>query len=145
MLKKDSTLWLCVNFSGLNEITKKNQYPLLLISEAIDHLFDSHYFTKLDICQTYQWLWSAPRNQWKTAFSTHYSHYEYTILSFSLINITVAFQGHINNMLHKYLDQCCIANLDNIVFYLNYLEEHQEHIWFVLTKFQEAGLYLKFD
>ncbi len=36
--KKDGTLRLCVDFRGLNQITKKNRYPLPLISESIDRL-----------------------------------------------------------------------------------------------------------
>jgi hypothetical protein len=55
----------------------------------------------------------------------------------------VAFQGHINNVLRKHLDKFCIAYLDDIVIYLNLLEEHREHVWLILTKLQEAGLYLK--
>jgi hypothetical protein len=47
--KKDSTLRLCVDFRGLNQITKKNRYPLPLINEAIDWLSGARYFTKLDI------------------------------------------------------------------------------------------------
>ncbi len=39
--KKDSTLRLCVDFRGLNLITKKNRYPLPLISELIYHLADT--------------------------------------------------------------------------------------------------------
>ena len=34
--KKDGLLYLCVNFYGLNHISKKNCYPLLLISNLLD-------------------------------------------------------------------------------------------------------------
>ena len=34
--KLDSSLWLCVNYWGLNNLTIKTQYPLLLIGEALD-------------------------------------------------------------------------------------------------------------
>jgi hypothetical protein len=47
--KKDSTLRLCVDFRGLNQITKKNRYPLPLISELVNRLASSRYFTKLEI------------------------------------------------------------------------------------------------
>ncbi len=46
-------------------------------------------------------------------------------------------------MLCEHLDQCCIAYLEDIVVYLNLLQEHKEHVRLVLTKLQEAGLYLK--
>jgi hypothetical protein len=36
--KKDSSLRLCVDYRGLNAITVKNQYPLLLIIEIIDRV-----------------------------------------------------------------------------------------------------------
>ena len=34
--KKDGSLRLCVNFQGLNWISKKDQYPLPLISDLLD-------------------------------------------------------------------------------------------------------------
>ena len=36
--KKDRSLWLCVDYRDLNTMTIKNQYPLLLISEALNCL-----------------------------------------------------------------------------------------------------------
>jgi hypothetical protein len=70
-------------------------------------------------------------------------YYNYNVVPFSLVNAPAAFQSHINNMLHKHLDQFCIAYLDNIVAYLNTFEEHRECIGLILAKLQEAGLYLK--
>ncbi len=71
-----------------------------------------------------------------------YSHYEYTLVPFGLVNAPAAFQGHIKTVLHKFLDLVCIAYLDNIVVYLNLLEECEEHVSLVIAKLQEAGLYL---
>ena len=34
--KKDGELRLCVDYRGLNKITKKNRYPLPLIGEILD-------------------------------------------------------------------------------------------------------------
>jgi hypothetical protein len=62
---------------------------------------------------------------------------------FSLVIIPAAFQGHINNMLRKHLVQVCIVYLDDIVVYLNSLEEQREHVWLIFAKLQEAGLNLK--
>ena len=36
--KPNGSLWLCVDYQGLNNLTIKNQYPLLLISESLDRL-----------------------------------------------------------------------------------------------------------
>jgi hypothetical protein len=141
--KKDGTLRLCVDFRGLNQITKKTCYPLLLISESIDRLAGTTYFMKLDIRKAYHRLRIASGNEWKTAFRTRYGHYEYTVVPFGLVNAPAAFQGHINTVLRKFFDLFCIAYLDDIVIYSNSLEEHEEHVRLVLVKLQEAGLYLK--
>jgi hypothetical protein len=44
---------LCVDYRGLNQITKKNRYPLPLISEAIERLSGAKFFIKLDIRDAY--------------------------------------------------------------------------------------------
>ena len=51
--KKDGSLCLCVNFCSLNHITKKNCYPLLLISNLLDSPYKVYIYTKIDLYHTY--------------------------------------------------------------------------------------------
>ena len=51
--KGDGNLYLCVDYRGFNLITKKNRYPLPLISEALDRVVGAKMFTKLDIQAAY--------------------------------------------------------------------------------------------
>jgi hypothetical protein len=53
VLKNDGSLQLCVDYGSLNQISRKNRYPLPLISKAIDRLSSAKYYTKLDIHDTY--------------------------------------------------------------------------------------------
>ncbi len=121
---------------------EKNHYPLPLISESMDRLAGATYFTKLDIRKVYHRLRIASGNEWKTVFCTRYCHYEYTVIPFGLVNAPAAFQGHINMVLHKFIVLFCIAYINTIVLYSNLLEEPEEHVRLILTKLQEAGLYL---
>ena len=43
--KSDGSLWLCINYQGLNNLTIKNQYPLPLIGEWLDRLERARRFT----------------------------------------------------------------------------------------------------
>ena len=36
--KSDNSLWLCINYQGLNNLMIKNRYPLLLIEKLLDRL-----------------------------------------------------------------------------------------------------------
>jgi hypothetical protein len=51
--KVDSTIRLCVNYRGLNKVTIKNRYPILLVSEILDRLLKAKLFTKLNLCNAY--------------------------------------------------------------------------------------------
>jgi len=55
--KKDGSLWLCVDFHGLNKITKKDQYSFPLISDLLDPLAKLVFTPRLtsSMCTT----WSA--------------------------------------------------------------------------------------
>ncbi len=44
------------------------------MSNAINHLSNAQYLTKLDIHRAYRRLWIATRYEWKIEFCTHYSH-----------------------------------------------------------------------
>jgi hypothetical protein len=48
--KKDGKLRPCQDYRYLNDWMVKNSYPLLLISEIMDKLKGTKYFTKLDVC-----------------------------------------------------------------------------------------------
>jgi len=50
---KDSKLRLCANYRALNEVTKKDQHPLPLISDGLNSLGGANYLTKLDIQDAY--------------------------------------------------------------------------------------------
>ena len=68
--KKDGSLRLCVDYRGLNAVTKKARYPLPLIGEALDRLSTAKYYTKLDIKDAYHNIRIRNGDEWKTAFKT---------------------------------------------------------------------------
>jgi len=74
--KKDGSLCLCVNFCGLNCISKKDHYPLLLISDLLDSPCKAQVYSKINLHHTYHLVHIADDNEWKTAFRTHYGSFE---------------------------------------------------------------------
>ena len=50
--KKDSSLRLCIDFHGLNYITKKDHYLLLLISDLLDLPRKARVYSNIDLCHT---------------------------------------------------------------------------------------------
>jgi len=141
--KKDSSLHLCVDFRGLNKITKKDHYPLPLISDLLDSSSHAKIYSKIDLWHTYHLVQIAPGNKWKTAFRTCYGSYEWLVMPFGLTNAPAAFQCFVNTIFADMLDVCVVVYLDDILIYSKDMESHQQHVWEVLRHLQLHGLFAK--
>jgi hypothetical protein len=71
--KGDCLLRLVIDYSGINEGTIKNRYPLPLLQDTLINLSKAKWFTKLDIRRAYNLIHIAKGEEWKTAFRTHYA------------------------------------------------------------------------
>lgn len=141
--KKDGSLRLCVDYRGLNAITVKNRYPLPLISEIMDRVTGSQYFSKLDLKDAYYRLRIKAGDEWKTAFRTRYGHYEFLVVPMGLTNAPATFQAYINQALRGLVDDFCIVYLDDILIFSKTKEEHDQHLQQVCERLRGAELYAK--
>ena len=53
MKKKDGTLWLCIEFKVLNNVTVKNIYPLPRIDDLFDQMKGEKVFSKIELRSGY--------------------------------------------------------------------------------------------
>jgi hypothetical protein len=114
--------------------------------EIMDRIKGAMEFTRLDIRDAFNHLYIAEGDEAKTAFHTRYGHYEYLVMPFGLCNAPTMFQAYINNILHDYLDEFCIAYMDDVLMYTKGShEEHIEHVRKVLQCLQEHELYVKLE
>uniref|UniRef100_A0A3B1KLG0 ribonuclease H n=1 Tax=Astyanax mexicanus TaxID=7994 RepID=A0A3B1KLG0_ASTMX len=141
--KKDGGLRPCVDYRGLNEITKKFRYPLPLVPAALEQLRGARYFTKLDLRSAYNLIRIKEGDEWKTAFSTNSGHYEYLVMSYGLVNAPSVFQSFINEVLRDMLGKYVIAFLDDILIYSASLPEHVQQVRQVLQRLLQNRLYVK--
>jgi len=74
--KKDSSLYLCVDFCSLNHIFKKDCYPLPLISDLLDSPHKAQVYSKIDLHHAYHLVRIVDSDEWKTAFKICYRSFE---------------------------------------------------------------------
>src|SRR5579871_3836728 len=107
----------CVDYRKLNEITKKDRYPVPLIEETLARLSKARVFTKLDVRHAFNRIRLKESIEDLTTFRTRYRSYKYRVIPFGLCNGPASFQRFINSVLFDYLDDFCTAYIDDILIY----------------------------
>jgi hypothetical protein len=102
-------------------------------------------FSKIDLRSGYHQLRIRPSDIAKTAFTTRYRLYEYTVMSFGLTNALAYFMYLTNKVFMEYLDKFVVVFIDDILVHSRSEEEHEEHLRLVLQKLRDNQLYAKFN
>lgn len=137
---------MCVDYRGLNAVTKREYFPLPCISDLVQSFrADKNLrFSLLDLSEAYHHIPVDEASIPYTAFSTYEGHYEYLKLPFGLCHAPVTFQKYINFLFHGLLNETVLVYLDDIVIYTyDGVEKHLNMLKEVFTRLREANLQLK--
>jgi hypothetical protein len=141
--KKYGTKRMCIDYRALNEVTIKNKYPLPRIEDLFDQLRGASVFSKIDLRSGYHQLRIWPSNIPKTTFITKYWLYEFTFMSFDLMNVPAYFIYLMNSVFMDYLDKFVVVFIDDILIYSQNEQAHEEHLRKVLQRLRDYQLYAK--
>ena len=143
--KKNKSLRMVVDYRALNEVKIKNKYLLPMINDLFDQLQGAKVFSKIDLRSGYHQLKIREQDIPKTAFTTRYGLYEYTVMSFGLTNAHAYFMSMMNKVFMEFFDKFVVVFIDDTLVYSKNEEEHKEHLCLVLEKLREHQLYAKFS
>ena len=145
--KKDGTHRFCIDYRGLNAVTKADTFPLPRIDDLLDQLGESRYFSTLDLASGYWQIRVDPGSREKTAFVTPQGLFEFRVMPFGLMNAPAVFQRLMQRVLHGLNPESGVdfvsVYIDDILVFSRTLEEHLEHLCLVIQRIQSAGLKLK--
>lgn len=124
--KKNGSTRICVDYSQLNKITIKDQFPIPLINDTLDTLQNARWFTKLDLTNGYWQIPVRKEDRWKTAFKTHRGLYQWNVMPFGLCNAPATFQRTMNNLLRNYNAKFTMCYLDDIIVFSKDITTHTD-------------------
>jgi hypothetical protein len=100
--KADGSLRLCIDYRGLNQVTRKDAYPLPLVDDTLDELKDAKFYTHLDFASSFWQVRVRDHDIHKTAFQTLDGLMEWVAMPFGLCNAPATFQRMMNDILCEF-------------------------------------------
>jgi hypothetical protein len=138
--KANGSLCMCIDYRNLNEVTRKDAYPLSRVDDTLDELKDANFYTHLDLASAFWQVRVRDQDIHKTAFQTFDGLIEWVAMPFGLCNAPATFHRMMNYILRDFLHKFINVYLNDVCIYSRTLEEHLKHMRLVLQRFKKEGL-----
>lgn len=135
---------LVFDYRVLNTKILRDSYPLPNISDILDRINGTKFFSKIDLVAGFHQLPIKETDKCKTAFSTPDGLFEFSRLPFGICVAPSAFSRAMNFVLRKHLDdKICYCYIDDVIILGNTESEHKANVFTVLSTLRENKLSLK--
>ncbi|KAJ1167473.1 hypothetical protein NDU88_007864 [Pleurodeles waltl] len=135
-------LRFCVDYRGLNAVTRTDAHPIPRADELIDRLGAAKFLSTFDLTSGYWQIALSPRAKERSAFSTPEGHFQFKVMPFGMKNAPATFQRLVNRVLSG-LESFSAAYLDDIAVFSSTWRDHLVHLKEVLQALLQAGLTIK--
>lgn len=122
--KKDGQVRWCLDYRRLNNVTRKDVFPLPLIDECFKTLSGNIWFSKLDGNSAFHQVMISPNDRKKTAFVTRNGLFEFRHMGFGLCNAPATFFRAMNLVLWGLTWSIVLAFLDDALVLRRDFEDH---------------------
>ena len=126
--KEDGSTRFCVDYRKLNNVTRKDAFPLPRIDQALDSLGDATVFSALDLQSGYWQVSLFEDAKSKTAFATPFGLYELNEMPFGLSNAPVTFQRLTEVVLRGLTFEIALIYLDDIIVFASSMSQHLQRL-----------------
>ncbi|GJS41783.1 reverse transcriptase domain-containing protein [Tanacetum coccineum] len=110
---------VCIDYSKLNEATRKDHFPLPFMDQMLERLVGNEYYCFLDGFSGYFQIPIDPKDQEKTTFTCPYGTFAYRRMPFSLCNAPGTFQRCMMAIFHDMIEKMMEVFIDDFSVFRN--------------------------
>ena len=141
-----TTSWrVCIDYRRLNEVTRKDHFPLPFIDQLLERVSGHPFYCFLDGYSGYFQIEIAPEDQEKTTFTCPFGTYAYRRMPFGLCNAPVTFQQCMLSMFSDMVERIMEVYMDDITVYGGDFEECLANLEAILQRCIEKNLVLNWE
>ncbi len=140
--KKGGRIRWCIDWRRLNEVTKKDTWPMPSVPDTIARLAGSTIYSGVDMAGAFHCIDIDPRDREKTAFATPFGSYQQKRLGFGVTNGPATYCRLVEKVLRGIPQTKAISFLDDGVIHSQDFQQHLENLRIVLQAYRRAGLKL---
>ena len=141
--KRDGSFRMCIDFRGLNGVSKQDAYPLHRIDETLESLGNAKWFCTADLSSGYWQIKMSPESKEKTAFCTRKGLFEWNVMPFGLSSAVATFQRLMETMLGDMRYTSCLVYIDDLFLYGSDFDSTLDRLKELCERLRNAKLKLK--
>ncbi len=132
-----------MDYRKVNEVTRKDAYPLPRIDDTLDALQGSQYFSTLDLYSGYWQVKIDSKDIDKTTFVTRQGLFWRSVMPFGLCNAPATFKRLMELVLSGLNWKICLIYLDDVIVYGGNFYDALDRLKIVWQRIRETNLKLK--
>ena len=105
---------MCIDFRKVNDVTRKDAFPLPRMDDCLDALAGSKLFSTLDLASGYWQIQVAEEDRDKTAFNTRNGLHRFRVMPFGLAMAPATFERLMELVLKGLTFDRCLVYLDGV-------------------------------
>jgi len=141
--KKDGSHRFCVDYRRVNDITKKDAYPLPRLDDSVEAMGGAQWFSTLDLHSGYWQVEMDPQDKDKTAFTTRMGLYQFRVMPFGLTNAPATFERLMELVLTGMQWEQLQVYLDDVIVFGKTFLIALYNLTMVFERFRKANLKMK--
>ncbi|GJZ66684.1 putative nucleotidyltransferase, ribonuclease H [Tanacetum coccineum] len=136
---------VCIDYRKLNNVTRKDHFPLPFIDQMLERLAGHEYYCFLDGFSGYFQIPITPEDQEKTTFTCPYGTFAYKQMPFGLCNAPATFQRCMTAIFHELIKESMEVFMDDFSVFGSSFDHCLKNLEKMLKRCEETNLVLNWE